>query len=84
MKHLHKISEADLLSVLEYSIPKGWSVFDYCIERWWQGIRIRKPYDTNDIPLNPDGFKYKTLFLEPELTVQYLKLTELGYLTDSN
>lgn len=78
-KSIDNITEEDLLDCLKNDIPDGWEVFNYHIDKHWQGIKIRKPYEEGEIYFNEDGYKYKTIFLSQGKTSQYKCLIQKGY-----
>lgn len=81
MKHItlvysHKFTKAELVEILTPFIPVGWEVFEA------QGnnrLKIRKPYNADEIAFNEDGYKYDMLWVEFGKTKYYLRLIELGY-----
>jgi hypothetical protein len=80
MKHIaqvygHKFSPAELVEILTPFIPDGWEAY----EVQSGGLKIRKPYDANEIAFNEDGYKYDMLWVEFGKTRHYLRLIELGY-----
>ena len=78
-KSISNITEEDLYDCLKNEIPIGWDVFNYHIDKHWQGIKIRKPYSKDEIHFNEDGYEYKTIFLSPNKTEQYKCLVKKGY-----
>jgi hypothetical protein len=78
-KSISNITEEDLFDCLKNDIPDGWEVFNYHIDKHWQGIKIRKKYDEDEIDFNEDGYKYKTIFLSIGKTSHYKCLIEKGY-----
>lgn len=62
---LSQITDEDLIELIE--IPEGWEIFKIYKYKsdGYSGVKIRKPYDENELKFNEDGFKYdiKTISL---------------------
>lgn len=72
-----KFKAENIITVLTPEIPDGWELYGTLNQT--DGIKIRRPYNDDEIAINEDGYMYNTIFLSVYKTAHYLRLTNLGY-----
>lgn len=81
-----KISKEDVEMCVKtnnsHDFTEGWEVFKVYNDEHIFAVKIRKPYEKDEIDFNEDGFKYKQIFLNIMNTRDYLFLKSKGYDVD--
>lgn len=79
LKALSSITDEDLVSTLD--IPEGWEIFKtYNIKKdGYSAVKIRIPYEDNELRYNDDGFKYEIKTLNVGLASISDLLRSKGY-----
>lgn len=57
---------------------KGWEVFKVYTKDFY-AVKIRKPYDEDEIAFNEDGYKYDMVYPSVQKTRDYLFFLDRGY-----
>lgn len=77
-----KIKKEDLIEWLntinKSLIEDGWEFCGFH-NKDYNMVKIRKPYSDNEIKINEDGYKYKSLYPNKMNTKDYLFFTNKGY-----
>ena len=58
---------------------EGWETFKVYNEDYIYALKIRKPYDKDEVAFNEDGYKYKQIFININSTRDYLFFLTKGY-----
>ena len=82
-----KISKEDVEQCVKANHSRkfedGWKVFKVYNDEHIFAVKIRKPYEKDEINFNEDGFKYEQIFLNVMNTRDYLFLKSKGYNVDA-
>lgn len=77
-----KFKEQDVEDCVKTNNPKrfeeGWEVFKVYTE-YFYAVKVRKPYDKDEIAFNEDGYKYDMMYADVNKTRDYLFFLDRGY-----
>ena len=86
MVQFKTFKKEDIARCIEVCNPSlfadGWEIFKVYNEDYW-GVKVRKPYDEDEIDFNECGYKYKMIYVSLGNTEYYMFFKRLGYFKEN-